>query len=271
MSYIRKIQWLLVIVIVAALPTSARADAPVGQFNLQFLPAQGIWDVTGNYPTIAIDILTNNVDLIQDEEGKITGTGTGTGTEIVQGITIDVDLAYNITGLIKTVRYVTRVVLTLKISGTATDGFITLPLNGSIKLTLDLDRVNNILIGSWAGRLCVRGRCGRDRGPVQLDIPQTPQLMDGNWTLVLDLQSPDNKNIVGIGAATLSNGRVVPLTASGNYSATKLLTKLTLEGEGGILKLKNDASPTSHALGWIVTKAKVLGQKAITPDDLLSP
>jgi hypothetical protein len=243
MSYIRKLRWLLVIVIVAALPATARADAPVGQFNLQFLPSQGIWDVTGNYPNIGSGAITNDIDLVQDEKGKITGTGTGTGTEIVRGITIDVDLVYNITGSIKTVSDVTRVVLTLKVSGTATDGFITLPLNGNIKLRLDLDKVNNILIGSAAATLCSRGRCVRDSAPVEFDIPQTPQPMDGNWTLDLDLQSPDNKNIVGTGAATLSNGRVVPFTASGNYSATKLLAKLTLEGEGGILKLRNDASP----------------------------
>jgi hypothetical protein len=253
MSYITKLQWLLVIVIVTALPASARADAPVGQFSLQFLPSQGIWDVTGNYPNNEFDI-TNDVDLVQDEKGKITGTGTGTGT--TQGITVD--LVYNVTGSIKTINDVTRVLLTLKVSGTATNGSITLPLNGNIKLRLDLDKVNNILIGSGTATLCSRGRCRRDSGPVQLDIPQSPQPMDGNWALAVDLQSPDNKEIVGTGTATLSNGRVIPLTASGNYSATKLLTKLTLEGEGGILKLQNDA------IQWALTKGKVLGQKVPT-------
>jgi hypothetical protein len=64
MSYIRKLRWFLVIVIGAALPAIARADAPVGQFDLQFLPAQGIWDVTGNYPIIEVDVLTNDIDLV---------------------------------------------------------------------------------------------------------------------------------------------------------------------------------------------------------------
>ena len=82
--------------------------------------------------------------------------------------------------------------------------------------------------------------------------------MDGNWELALDLQSPDNKKIVGTGAATLSNGRVIPFTVSGNYSAAKLLTKLNLKGEGGTVTLQND---TSH---WALTKAKLLGQKVPT-------
>jgi hypothetical protein len=254
MFYHRKLRWFLMIVIVAASPASVRADAPAGQFNLQFLPSQGIWDVTGNYPSSEFDVITNDIDLVQDEKGKITGTGTGTGTD--QGITVD--LVYNVTGSIKTANDITRVLLTLKISGTATDGFTTLPINGTIKLTLDLDKVNNILIGSGAASLCARGRCARASGPVQFDIPQSPQPMDGNWELALDLQSPDNKKIVGTGNATLSNGRVIPFTASGTYSAAKLLTKLNLKGEGGTVTLQNDAGQ------WALTKAKVLGQKVPT-------
>ena len=264
--YIRKLQRLVLLVICGAWLPSARADVPVGQFNFQFTPSQGLWDISGDYPNDEFDT-SNQITLTQDDKGKITGVGTGTGT--FSGITVN--LVYDFTGAIKTISDVTRVLLTMKISGTATDGSFTVPVRGNIKLKLDLDIGNNLLIGSGAGNLCVRTRCRSTSGPVQFDIPQGPQPMNGNWTLVLDLQSPDNKQIIGTGEATLSNGRVVPFTASGNYSATKLLAKLTLEGEGGIVKLENDASPTSHALGWIVTKAKVLGQKAITPDDVPSP
>jgi hypothetical protein len=260
---IKKFRWVVAILLFLSGLVNAHADAPVGQFNFQFTPSQGVWDISGDYPNDEFDT-SNQITLTQDDKGKITGFGTGAGT--FSGITVD--LIFDFTGAIKTISDVTRVLLTMKISGTATDGSVTLPVRGSIKITMDLDIVNNLLIGSGAGHLCVRARCARASGPVQFDIPQSPQQMDGNWALALDLQSPDNKNIVGTGAATLSNGRVVPLTASGNYSASKLLAKLTLQGEGGILKLQNDASPTSDVLGWIVTKAKVLGQKAITPDDV---
>jgi hypothetical protein len=264
--YIRRLQCLVLIVICVAWLPTARADVPVGQFNFQFTPSEGVWDITGDYPNDEFDT-NNQITLIQDDQGKITGFGTGTGN--FSGIAVN--LGFDFTGAIKTISDITRVLLTMKVSGTATNGGVTLPVRGSIKLRLDLDTVNKLLIGSGAGNLCVRGRCARASGPVQFDIPQSPQPMDGNWALALDLQSPDNKNIVGTGTATLSNGRVVPFTASGNYSATRLLAKLTLKGEGGSLKLQNDASPTSDVLGWIVTKAKVLGQKAITPDDVLSP
>jgi hypothetical protein len=247
---IKQLRWLLLIIICGAWPAAVHADAPVGQFDLQFSPVQGVWDATGNYQNNEFDT-TNNIDLIQDDKGKITGIGAATATD--SGITVN--LVYNFAGAVKTVSDVTRVTLIMKVSGTATDGIVTVPVRGSIKLTLDLDKVNNILVGAGAGNVCVQGRCVRVGGPVQFDIPQP---MDGSWTLALDLQSPDNKKIVGTATATLSNGRVIPFTASGRYAATSALAKLNLRGTGGTVTLQNDA------IQWVLSKAKALGQTVPT-------
>jgi len=247
MCCIKKLRWLVLIVFVGAWPSLAPADVSAGQFSQDFLPQQGIWDVTGNYPNNEFDT-TNNIDLVLDDKGKITGIGTGTATD--SGITVN--LVYNFTGAIKTVNDLTRATLTMKISGSATDGSVTLPVKGNIKLTLDLDKVNYILIGSGTGNLCVQGRCVKVDGPVQFDIPQP---MDGSWTLTVDLQSLDNGRIGGTATATLSNGRAVPFTVIG-----RSLAQLNLKGPAGTVMPKQ----TAHSLGWVLTKAKLIGQSVPT-------
>ena len=246
MSYVRKIRWLLLMVIVGGWLIIDRADVSA-QIIFQFSPTQGVWDATGNYPSDEFDT-TNNIDLVQDDKGKITGIGTGTATD--SGITVN--LVYNFSGAIKTVSDLTRVTLTMKVSGTATDGSGTLPVKGNIRLALDLNRVNNLLIGSGAGNICVEGRCTKVGGPVQFDIPQP---MDGSWTLTVDLQSLDNGRIGGTATTTLSNGRAVPFTVTG-----RSLAQLNLKGPAGTVILQQ----TAHSLGWVLTKAKLIGQSVPT-------
>ena len=257
MFCLTKLRQSALIFVVGACLVIGRTDVSAEQITRQFFSDQGVWDITGNYPNDEFDT-TNSIDLIQDDKGKITGIGTATATD--SGITVN--LTYNFSGTIKTVSDVVRTLLTMKISGTATDVVITLPVKGSIKLTLDLDKANNILLGTSTGNLCVQGRCAKVGGPVQFDIPQP---MDGRWTLVLDLQSPDNKKITGTATATLSNSRVIPFTINGNYtnipaSLGTFQPKLILEGSGGSMTF----SPSSHSPGGALTKAKLLGQTVPT-------
>ena len=219
--------------------------------NLQFTPSQGIWDVTGNYPDGDFD--TGTITLIQDEKGKITGTGSASGSE--SGI--DVSLVYHVNGSIKTVSSLTRVLLTMKIAGTATDGVITLPVKGNVKFQLDLDAPNQILIGNGNGSLCVKGRCQRAEGPVQFDIPQP---MDGSWTLALNTQLIDRK-ILGTATATLSNGRTLPFTLNGQFSTNaRSPSRINLKGAAGSITLEEP----QVALAFFLTKGKLLGQSVPT-------
>ena len=247
-STIEKLRSTTLILMAVACFTLASVDAQAIQVIWSSTPSQGVWDVTGNYPNEELNV-TNNIDLVQDDKGRITGTGTGTGTE--DGITVN--LVYKFAGAIKRAGSVTRVTWTMKIAGSATDGNITLPVTGSIKMTMEVDKTDNILIGFGAGKICVPRQCERVDGPVQFDLPQP---MDGSWNLTVDLQSPDGKKLVGTGEATLSNGRVIPFIATGQQSANR--SRFKLNGTGGTVAF---GPASSHALGiFALVKAKLLGQ-----------
>jgi hypothetical protein len=193
--------------------------------------------------------VTNNIALVQDDKGKITGNGTANGSD--SGI--DVSLVYSIRGSIKTTNDLTRVLLTMKISGSAADGIVTLPVKGNVKFNLDLDKSDNLLIGTGDGSICVKGRCERTNGPAQFDIPQP---MDGSWTLVMDTQTVDRK-IFGAATATLSNGRTLPFTLKGQYySNPRSPSRINLKGPAGSITLEEP----QQALAFYLTKGKVLNQ-----------
>ncbi len=220
--------------------------------TLQFTVPQGIWDVTGNYSGDEFDV-TNNISLAQDDKGKITGTGTASGSD--SGI--DVELAYVVRGSIKTINDLTRLLLNVKVSGTATDGIVTLPVRGNIKFSLDLDKADQLLIGTGDASLCVKGRCAKASAPVQFDIPQP---MNGDWTLVLDLQGIDRR-IFGTATATLSNGRTLPFTLKGQYySNPRSPSRINLKGSAGNITLEEP----QYALAFYLTKGKLLGQSIPT-------
>jgi hypothetical protein len=241
-SFTRILRWLQTVVFIGSciLVHVAVVDAQ----DIHFSPDQGVWDLTGNYPNNEFDT-KNNINLIQDDKGRIIGTGTASGTD--SGITVN--LVYNITGAIKTASDVTRASLIMKISGSASNGSITLPVQGSIKMALELDKVNNILIGSGAGKICAQGQCERVEGPVQFDIPSP---MDGSWVLNWNLISNDGGRVGGTATATLSNGRTLSFGATGNTRKRQV----RLQGPAGTITLVGDP----HTLGLLVAKAKLLGQ-----------
>ncbi|HKY08214.1 MAG TPA: hypothetical protein VJQ55_08235, partial [Candidatus Binatia bacterium] len=127
----------------------------------------------------------------------------------------------------------------------------------NIKMSLDLDKTNNILVGLGNGKVCVQRRCSPVSGPVQFDIPQP---MDGSWTIVLDLQTSESKRIGGTANATLSNGRVLPFTING--SRTDGGFRFNAKGAAGNLSFRPpESSQSSHNLSLFeFTKAKLLGQ-----------
>lgn len=218
------------------------------QMLFSFSPARGVWDTTGNYPSNEFDA-TNSIDLVQDDKGKITGVGTGFASD--SGI--DVNLVYDFAGSIKGGSSQTRVSLKMRVSGSATDGVVTLPVSGNIKMSLDLDKTNNVLLGSGNGKLCVQRQCGRVEGPVQFELPQP---MDGSWTLDVNLQNLDGKRIGGTANATLSNGRAMPFTVTGNVGNAGV--RFNLKGSAGTILF----GPASQENLWGAEfiKAKLLGQ-----------
>jgi hypothetical protein len=238
---IKKLQRLLLLAICCIPAVLACTGVQVARAESQFSPDQGIWDVSGNYANDEFDV-ANQIHLTQDDKGKITGYGTAFASD--SGI--DVWLVHNFTGSIKSASNGARVLLTMRISGSATDGVTALPITGNIKLFLDLDKATNLLVGSGKGNICVQRRCAKVDEPVQFDVPQP---MDGTWTLALNLPS------VGTATATLSNGRTMLFTQTGGYQRNRP-ARFDLTGPAGKIRLVGNGID----LGLTLAKAKLLGQ-----------
>lgn len=239
--------WLMVL-----LPALSYAEVPSGHYTNHFgQPGTDIWDLSGTYNETEDDA-SFNFTIIQDDKGKISGHGTLTGSE--DGI--DIALDSTISGSIKSIGDVTRAVLTMKLIGTATDGFQVVNVKGKIKFILDIDTLNGLLIGTGKGKICAKGGgCGSINEPVQFDIPAEA---DGSWDLVLDIQNVDGKKLTGTALATLQNGREVPFSLTGKYNTNTDLTKLKLKGSGG--KFAIQAQVIAGQLVFQTIKGKMLGQ-----------
>ena len=243
------ILWIMVL-----LPALSYAGAPSGHYENHFDRQHGIWDLSGVHNGTEDDV-SFNFTIAQDDKGKISGQGRFTFTGS------DVEFNSTISGSIKSIGDVTRVVLGIKLVGTATDGFQVVNVKGKIKFTFDIDKPTGLLIGTAKGKICVKGAgCVSINGPVQFsqffDIIMGEA--DGSWDLVLDIQNVDGKKLTGTALATLQNGREVPFSLTGKYNTNTDLTKLKLKGSGG--KFAIQAHAIASELVFQTIKGKMLGQ-----------
>lgn len=238
--------WIMIL-----LPTLSYAGVPSGHYENHFDRQHGVWDLSGTFDETENGV-SSNFTIVQDDKGKINGQGTLTGSE--DGI--DVELNSTISGSIKSIGDVTRTILKMKLIGTATDGFQVVNVNGKITFTLDVDKLNDLLIGTAKGKICVKGEgCLPINDSAQLNIPPEE---GGTWDMVLDIQNVDGKKLIGTASAILANGRIEPLTLKGKYNAQSDLTKLALKGSGGKFTIQ-----AQEVLGQLVfqsIKGKLLGQ-----------
>lgn len=238
--------WILVL-----LPALSYAGAPSGHYENHFDRQHGVWDLSGTYNETESDA-SFNYSIVQDDKGKVSGQGTLTGSE--DGI--NVELNSTISGSIRSIGDVTRTVLKMKLAGTATDGFQVVNVNGKIEFTFDIDKLNDLLIGTAKGKICVKGEgCLPIDEAAQFDLPEGE---DGTWDLVLDIQNVNGKKLTGTAFAELSNGRIVPFVLKGQYHAKTDLTKLSLKGGGGNFTIQ--AHAIASQLVFQTIKGKMLGQ-----------
>jgi hypothetical protein len=82
--------------------------------------------------------------------------------------------------------------------------------------------------------------------------------------LALDIVPATNgKNLTGTAVATLANGRVEPLSLSGQYVASTDTANLKLKGSAGLVTLRMNALAGQAVVQMI--NAKLLGQKVVGP------
>ena len=235
-------------------PVSIFAEAPGGHYENQFTDQPGLWDLSGSYSEGAGD----NITVAQDDKGKLTGQASLSTTDGSLSIT----MAGPVVGSIKTTRGVPRISITMKLTGTATDGVTTAPVTMNVQFVLGIDRVNNELNGTFKAKICVKVRgagCQSGNGSQQFDLPPDA---DGTWDLVTDIQN-NNSKLAGNASAVLSNGRMLPLSLNGQYASKSDMTKLNLKGSAGTLTIQANAVPAALVLQKV--KGKLLGQTVSLP------
>ena len=235
-------------------PASVCAEAPGGHYENHLTAQPGLWDLSGSYSEGPED----NITIVQDDKGKLTGQVSLSTTDG----SISLTMAGPVTGSIKTTGGVPRVSITMKLTGTATDGVTTAGVTMNVQFTLGIDPVNSELTGSFKTKLCVKVRgagCQSGNGPQQFDLPADA---DGTWDLVMDIQNSNGK-LGGNASAVLSNGRALPLSLKGQYASKNDITKLNLKGSAGTLTLQANAVPSAIALQKVT--GKLLGQTVTLP------
>jgi hypothetical protein len=235
-------------------PGSVLAEAPSGHYQNQFTAQPGLWDISGSYSDTAND----NITIVQDDKGKITGQASLSESDGVTTLT----MTGPVTGSIKTTGGVPRVSVTMKLSGTASQGTLSVRVTANVQFALGIDPANGELTGTFKTKICVKARgggCQSGTGPQQFDLPDD---MDGTWDLVSDIQNTNNK-LTGSAAAALSNGRTLPLTLKGQYASKNDLTNLNLKGSAGTVTIQANAVPAALVLKKMT--AKLLGQIVMVP------
>jgi hypothetical protein len=233
---------------------SVRAEAPSGHYENQFTGPRALWDISGSYSDTANDSIT----IVQDDKGKITGQVSLSESDGVTTLT----MAGPVTGSIKTTGGVPRANITMKLSGTASQGSLSVQVTGNVQFTLDVDAVNKELTGTFKTKFCIKARgagCQSATGPQDFDLPVD---MDGTWHLATDVQNSNNK-LTGTASAVLSNGRTLPLTLKGQYASKNDLTTLNLKGNAGTVTIQAIAVPANLVLQKMT--AKLLGQVVTIP------
>jgi hypothetical protein len=241
--------WLLVL-----FPPLIRAESPSGHYENQFTAQSGLWDLSGTYN----ENPQNQFTIVQDDKGKITGQASLFETDGSMSIT----MAGPVVGSIKTTGGVPRVSVTLKLTGTASDGFASVPVTANVQFNLGIDPANSELTGTFKTKACVKARgagCQSANGPQQFDLPVDA---DGIWHLVMDIQNTNDK-LAGTASAVLSNGRTLPLGVKGQYVSKGDLTNLNLKGGAATVTVQANAVPGALVLKKMT--AKLLGQTVTLP------
>ena len=201
------------------------------------------WDVSGTYDDNGSEgLIDGGFTLATDPSGKITGGGTASLSEPEYGVSLDMKYAVN--GLVKTVKNLTSVQMSMVFSGRGSvdyDGeVIPYTVGGTFKYALTVDQDNKTIDGTLDGsmRVSARGygsetislREYNDGKPISFSTA-LPGDMDGSWNLGIQLGTDaKGKPVVAQATVTLSNGRVLNLAGKEAYNARKDLTTVTLTG-----------------------------------------
>jgi hypothetical protein len=224
-----------------------------------------LWDVSGTYDE-DYSLLDDNMDItgsfniVQDPQGKFSGSGNVGGSCYVMGYDVNIDMDMLVTGTITQKNNVATVKMNAKITGTVgIDGYGSLPFKGTEKITATVDPKSKMMTGKVSVSLRLKG-LGTEKVTQGFSEALSDDDMDGSFTMTMDTNLVDGKKLTGIAQIILSNGDVYDFTAAGKYNPKKNIDTVTLKGIGSIVKssLKTTANSTNGQI--ISVSGKVLGQ-----------
>jgi hypothetical protein len=214
------------------------------------IPLNLIWDLSGTYIQ-SQDGMTLSYTLIQDANGKVTGSGTFNDLSDEIAMSIPVEIKGKVKGKdnIVTLKY--------KVKGKDAEGN---KIQNNLMLALDESILS--LVGTEKMKVCQKGAgCEKTEASVSLDLPPG---MAGGCELEVNVATEAKGKKQGYGELTLSNGDEYPLYAKGKYKSKTGETKLTLKGVADStkrIKIKLKIDEESNAATFI--RGKALGQKLI--------
>jgi len=198
--------------------------------------------------------MTLSYTLIQDAEGKLTGSGNLDYSSHENDISIDFDIKGKVKGKnnIVTLKYKVKGKGYAYISGEYTDAKL------EDKVSLELDESGGSLVGTVNRKICAKGLgCEKTKAGVSVDVPDG---MTGNSILLIDIESVGKgKKLEGDATLTLSNGDTYNLYVKGNSKNDE--TKLSLKGsdeESKAVKIK--LTINAETMDCTFFSGKVLGQ-----------
>ncbi len=236
--------------------SNLRAEMASGSFTNTFNNDVRIWDISGTYNASA-EGFGFNYSINMDQSGKFNGHGSIAMT----GFT-NVDLAF--WGTVRNVSSnVTRVNLSLRLKAAmdlGTEGMMYARITLNEKL--EVDPAAGTMVGTMGGSASVSipalHRTVSQRIPVTDVQMSLPVGMTGNWQLALNVQT-NRTHYTGDGEVTLSNGRTIPVVATGSYGVKTDISRLTIKSAGttnGIVRL----SLTSTVAGGQIQIQRLVGK-----------
>jgi hypothetical protein len=208
-----------------------------------------IWDLSETRDT---DFLGINMDytVTQDSKGKLSGYGSASASEMG----IDFYLTYTITGSVTQRNGIAYIKFTMKIKGTAYDGWDTYKFKASATVNADLDPDVQLITGTIKISVAMGRYKETWRDDYEEDLPAG---MNGSFKMRLDYDA-NGKKLLGDAELELSNGDIYAYAVKGTAVAKKSEDRLTLSAPK-MPKLKVYVDETTGDLNML--SGKVLGQK----------
>ncbi len=241
------------------------ADRTEGDYTFAFGENLKVWDISGSYNE-AVGGLTLDYNISSEPSGKFTGQGTAT----LEDYDTYLNLGFTVNGTMSSAGTVTRVNLTMKMSGSGQVQGYDCTMKATATEKLEVDSASQQLIGTFSGRVSVTvpamhksASAPIPRTDVQTSLPAG---MTGDWNLAFTVSTNLNK-YAGSGTVQVVNGATLPLTLTGSYKPKSDLSKVSLKGQGLFrsVNLSLALTCTNDVVSVKTLSGKVLGQKLKLP------